>query len=112
MTENDRNFTRWYDDDKLVAKCVHVLEELNDSQQRKTATFLMDHIINKPPFKDMLPDDIFNTVVSETRARRWYDFDEVVRNFIELLRHSNPETRREIAIIAVTFIEDLLKHDE
>lgn len=111
MTEKDRNFTRWYDEDKVVARCVSILENLKDSYKRQTATFLMDQIINKPPYKDMLTEEVLNVVISETRTRRWYDFDEVVRNFFELLRHSDSETRIQIAIIAVTFIEDLIKHD-
>ena len=109
MAENDRNYTRWYDEDPLVAKSVGKLEKLQDSHKRKTATFLMDQIIKKPPYINMLPDDTVNLVLSETRIRRWYDFDEVVRIFIELLRHSDPEARQQIAVIAITFIEDLEK---
>ena len=111
MTENNRDFTRWYDEDKVVSRCISILKGLQDSLKRKTATFLMEQIINKPPYIDMLPEEILNTIMNEARSRRWYDFDEVVRIFMELLRHSSPETRRKIAIIAITFIEDLVKYE-
>ena len=100
-------FKRWYDEDPIVAQCLKKLETLQDSLKRQTANYLMQEIINKPPYVDMLPDDIFNLATGESKRRRWYDFDEVVRIFIELLRHAQPDTRRTIAVTAVAFIEDL-----
>ncbi|MDD3149609.1 MAG: hypothetical protein PHV68_02150 [Candidatus Gastranaerophilales bacterium] len=104
---NEASFKRWYDEDPVVAKCVNSLENLQDSSKRQVATFLMSEIIDKPPFNEMIPDNVFDLVTSETRRRRWYDFDEVVRIFVELLRNATPELKKEIAIKAVMFIEDL-----
>ena len=100
-------FKRWYDEDQVVTKCVVLLESLSDNVKRQTATYLMDEIINKPPYSEMMASDIFNLATGESRKRRWYDFDEVVRIFVELLRHSNAEIRKEMSILAITFIEDL-----
>ncbi|MDD3013816.1 MAG: hypothetical protein PHC34_08960 [Candidatus Gastranaerophilales bacterium] len=107
----EQNYKRWYDEDKVVQKCVTVLENIHGSLKRQTATFLMQEIINKPPYKDMLSDDVVDLATSETQRRRWYDFDEVTRIFFELLRHSPVERRKEIAILALTFIEDLSEKD-
>ena len=52
------------------------------------------------------PESIYETVMEEQRKRRWYDFDEVCKIFIELLRHLPDETKKEVAIKAITFIED------
>ena len=107
MQEDNQDFKRWYDEDAIVAKCVRLLENIQDTIKRQTATFLMDEIISKPPFSEMVPDDVINLVLSEGRRRRWYDFDEIIRIFMELLRHAPLEIKKEIAIKAVTFIEHL-----
>jgi len=110
MTENDESFIRWYDEDEIVSKCISLLQNLKDADKRQATTFLMDEIINIPPFVDMLPDEVFNIINSETRRRRWYDFDETVRIFAELLRYSPPDTRKQIAMTALTFIEDIISN--
>ena len=104
---SDDSYIRWYDGDPVVAKCIGLLEGVRDSLKRQTATFLMGQIILKPPYSDMLPDEVFNLITSETRKRRWYDFDETIKIFMELLRHSSEEVRRQICITAITFIEDI-----
>ena len=106
MSESDKSFKRWYDDDPMTSQCVKMLESVQDSLKRQTATFLMNEIVSKPPYIDMLPDEIINLIESEGRKRRWYDFDEVMRIFLELLRHSSEDIRKNIAIEAITFIED------
>lgn len=108
MTENDDSVTRWYDEDEIVSKCVNLLQNLKNSDKRQTATFLMNEIITIPPFVDMLPDEVLNVINSEERRRRWYDFDETVRIFAELLRYSTPDARKKIATRALTFIEDMI----
>ncbi|OGH97483.1 MAG: hypothetical protein A2287_05740 [Candidatus Melainabacteria bacterium RIFOXYA12_FULL_32_12] len=106
MTDSDRSFKRWYDEDPVVSRCIKMLECIQDSLKRQTATFLMNEIISKPPYVDMLPDEIISLIGSEDRKRRWYDFDEIMRIFLELLRHSSVDTRKKIAVEAITFIED------
>lgn len=100
-------FKRWYDLDPIVSKCVHSLESLDVGLKRQTAIYIVDEIINKPPYSEMLSDKVFELATTEDSRRRWYDFDEAVRIFIELLRHSSTDARRKIALQAVTFIEDL-----
>jgi|GEM_PF-893211 len=105
MSQNENSYTRWHDQDVIVAKCISLLENIKDSIKRQTATFLMDEIISKPPYNNMLPEEIYNLALSETRKRRWYDMDEVLRLFVEMLRHCPPEARKEVAIKAINFIE-------
>ena len=107
MTEENKTFLRWYDKDLVVSKCFEIMEKLDDRKKRQTATFLMNEIISRPPYLDMIPEEIFELATSEEKKRRWYDFDEVSRIFTELLRHSTDEIKKEIAIKAITFIEDL-----
>lgn len=107
MPENNKTFQRWYDEDKILSKCILMLESAKDTIKHQTATFLMDKIITQPPYVDMLSHEIFDMVTSESRQRRWYDFDEVMKILMELLRHSSNEIRREIAVAAITFMEDL-----
>lgn len=107
MSENEFSFKRWYDVDRVVSTCIRMLENLDESQKNQTASFLMEKIIKQPPFSEMLPEDVFNLINKETRKRRWYDYNETTRIFVELLRQSPDENRKDIAIWAITFIEDL-----
>ncbi|MDD3014246.1 MAG: hypothetical protein PHC34_11135 [Candidatus Gastranaerophilales bacterium] len=108
MTESENSFIRWHDEDVVVGKCIKMLENIEESIKRQTATFLVDEMIAKLPYTTMPPEELYNlTVSSETRKRRWYDIDEVIRLFVELLKHCTPETRKEIAIKAINFMESL-----
>ncbi len=100
-------FKRWYDEDPVVGSCFEKLENLPVELKRQTANYLMEEIINKPPYSDMIADEVFDLATGESKKRRWYDFDEVVRIFIELIRHASPDTRRQVAIQAISFVEDL-----
>ncbi len=107
MSENIIQNLRWYEKDELTSKFIEMFENLSDSNKRKTAIFLVDEIINKPPYKDMVSEDVFNAATSESQKRRWYDFDEVIRIFAELLKNLNEEAKKEIAVKAVLFMQDL-----
>jgi len=107
MSEENRTFVRWYDKDPVVSKCFEIMEKLDDRKKRQTATFLMNEIISKPPYSSMIPDEIFSLATGEEQKRRWYDYDEVSRIFAELMRHLPDVDKREIAVKAVTFIQDL-----
>jgi hypothetical protein len=107
MSDENKTFIRWYDKDPVVSKCFEIMEKLDDRKKRQTATFLMNEIISRPPYSEMVPDEIFKLATGEEQKRRWYDFDEVSRIFTELLRHSSDEIKKEIAVKAITFIQDL-----
>lgn len=107
MSQEQNSFKRWHDEDPIVSKCIQMLENIQESIKRKTATFLMNEIINKSPYDSMLPDEVFALVTSETRKRRWYDADEVIRLFVELLKNCTPEAKKEICIKAINFMEGL-----
>lgn len=105
---SEQTIKRWYEKDAALNKCLLMLENLSESLKRKTATFLMEEIINQSPYSEMLPEEVYDLATGETQKRRWYDFDEVVRIFIELIRHTPEETQKETAIKAIQFIESLL----
>ncbi len=105
MVEYLQDFQRWYDQDPIVSRCIAILENIETSKKRKTATFLTNEIILKPPYRDMLPEELYNLVMEERRKRRWYDFDEVLKIFMELLKHSSDTIKREIAVKAMSFLE-------
>lgn len=107
MSQEQNLYKRWHDEDPIVSKCLNMLENIKESIKRKTATFLMNEIINKSPYDAMMPEEVFALVTSETRKRRWYDVDEVIRLFIELLKNCTPEAKKEIAIKAIDFMEGL-----
>ncbi|OGI01632.1 MAG: hypothetical protein A2Y25_05685 [Candidatus Melainabacteria bacterium GWF2_37_15] len=100
MIEELKTYQRWYDKDPIVSKCVSILENTAIVRQHRVAAFLMDEIIAQ------LPDDIYEKVMTEQRKRRWYDFDEVCKIFMELLRHSSEETKKQISVKIITFLED------
>jgi len=100
MIEEVKTYQRWYDKDPIVSKCVSILENTAIVRQHRVAAFLMDEIITQ------LPDDIYEKVMTEERKRRWYDFDEVCKIFMELLKHSSEETKKQIAVKIITFLED------
>lgn len=112
MTNNVQQFVRWYDKDEVVSRCVHLLESVPDSLKRKTATFLMDQVIQKPTFENLVPDEIVDMATGDDRRRRWYDFDEVVRIFIELLKNCPDQDKRHIATKAICFVEDMIAVDK
>jgi len=105
MSKNASEFQRWYDRDPVVSRCIAILENIDTAKKHKTATFLTNEIILHPPYRKMLPDELYELVMSEERKRRWYDFDEVMKIFIELLRHAPEDIRKEIAVKAVKFLE-------
>ena len=107
MSQEQNTYKRWHDEDPVVSKCIKMLENIQESIKRKTATFLMNEIINKAPYDTMLPEEVYNLVTSETRKRRWYDADEVIRLFMELLRNCTPEAKKDISIKAINFMEGL-----
>jgi len=107
MTQNESTYVRWHDEDVIVAKCVCMLENIEESVKRKTATFLLNEIIDKLPQTTLQIEDIYNLATSETRKRRWYDLDEIIRIFVELLKQCSPESRKEICIKAINFMENL-----
>ena len=100
MIEEVKTYQRWYDKDPIVSKCVSILENTAIVRQHRVAAFLIDDIITQ------LPDDISEKVMTEERKRRWYDFDEVCKIFMELLKHSSEETKKQIAVKIITFLED------
>lgn len=100
MSEELKTFQRWYDVDPVVSRCVSLLENLEKIKQHQTAAFLTDEIIAK------LPESVYEEVVGEQRKRRWYDYDEVCKIFMELLRLSPEDERKQISIKTITFMED------
>lgn len=100
MTEVEKTFERWYDRDPVVSKCVAKLEKIEKRKQHRVAAFLTDEIISR------LSGDVYDKVTGETRKRRWYDFDEVCKIFMELLRLLPEDQKKEIAIKTIIFMED------
>ncbi len=100
MVEESKTIQRWYDTDPVVSKCVSKLEKTDKNMQRRVAAFLVEEIIREHS------EDIYDKVMEEERKRRWYDFDEVCKIFMELLRHSSEQTRKDIAVKTIIFMED------
>ncbi len=107
MTPNEKPYVRWYDKDPIVSKCFKLIESLEDSKKHQVATFLMGSIIMQPPYSSMMPSKVSSLMSIEEPKRRWYDYDESIRLFIELIKNVSDDTKREIAIRAIGFIEDL-----
>lgn len=105
MNKELKDFQRWYDKDPVVSRCVHTLENIENRRKRRTATFLTNEIILQDPYCAMLPEDLYELVMRERRTRRWYDFDEILKIFMELLKHCPDNTKREIAVKAMKFLE-------
>ena len=105
-------YKRWYDEDPIVTRCITILENLDNNLKHQTATFLMAQIIHTPPYSDMLDERVFEIATGETKRRRWYDYDEIVRILVELMRFSTPEIRKLTAIKAISFVEDVLSEDK
>ncbi len=104
---NPPEYKRWYDNNKITSRCVELLEKLSDGDQRKTATFLMNEVISQPHFSKMLPKDIFECTNSETRRNRWYDEEEAIRIFMELLKVCPQAEQTTIATKAIIYMEGL-----
>jgi hypothetical protein len=111
MEKNMTEFKRWYDEDPIVTKCITLLEGLDNRLKHQTATFLMTQIVHTQPYSDMLDEKVFEIATGETKRRRWYDYDEIVRILVELMRYSTPEIRKLTAIKAISFVEDVLAED-
>ncbi|MEW5821488.1 MAG: hypothetical protein AB1782_14950 [Cyanobacteriota bacterium] len=113
MNEDDKkaNTIRWYDRDGIVAKSMNLLQEIPDDLKRQVASYLVDDIINRKPYCDMFPIDTHYMILSEQRRRRWYDFDETIHIFVELLRHASEAQRVAISQMVIDFIETLIETD-
>jgi hypothetical protein len=110
---NDKSqISRWYDQNQNVAKSMDLLENLPDTVKKRVAAYLIEDLITKKPYSDMLPIDVHYLVLSENRRRRWYDFDESVRIFVELLRHSSDTQKNEICEMVMAFLNKLLENPE
>lgn len=99
------DYKRWYDQDPSVSQCFNMFEKVSPKVKHKLATFLMEEIINKPPYFDMISDEIFELATGEPERRRWYDDDEIVRIYVELLRHVDADIQKELAIKSLEFLE-------
>ena len=105
------DYQRWYDKDPSVSECFNMFEKANPQIKHKLATFLMEEIINKPPYSEMISDEVFALATGETKRRRWYDDDEIVRIYVELLRHSETEIQKELAVKSLEFLEGAILED-
>lgn len=103
---------RWYDRDDVVAKSMEILQEIPDESKRLVASYLVEDIIQRKPYCDMFPLDTHYLILSENRRRRWYDFDETVRIFIELLRHTSDVQKRDICEMVLSFVDSLPDEDK
>lgn len=107
---NDNNTShniRWYDRDEIVSQSMNLLKDVPDSLKRQVATYLVEEIIARKPYIDMLPFDTHYLILSENRRRRWYDYDETVRIFVELLRHTSDDQKRVVCLLVLSFVESL-----
>jgi hypothetical protein len=112
-SENNKSkISRWYDRNDSISVSMHLLESVPDNLKRQVANYLIEDLITKKPYSDMLPIDVHYLVLSENRRRRWYDFDESVRIFVELLRHSSESQRLEISDKLEGFIKKILETPE
>ena len=99
---------RWYEKDKVVHNCANKLEKLEPHFQRQVSSYIMDELLNTPPYITMLEEQIIKLATNEsTPKRRWYDFSQTVHIFMELLKNLSEEKARKICIQVITFIEDL-----
>ena len=105
--ERKAKTTRWYDRDDTVSKSMNMLNKIPDSLKRQVATFLVEDIINRKPYKDMFTLDTHYLILSEDRRNRWYDFDETIHIFVELLRHTSDDRKKELADLVIDFITSL-----
>ncbi len=104
-----KKYKRWYDKNEITSRCINLLEELEDPLKRQVSTWLMNEIIEKPPYKDMLPKEIESMVHCEQRRRRWYDYDEVCRIYVELVKNAPDKLQTKICVKSVTYMEDLIE---
>lgn len=111
MEENDKKtpFIRWYDKDEAIASSMKTLENAPDKLKRQIATYLIEEVISRKPYCDMFPLDTHYLILSENRRRRWYDYDETVRIFIELLRHSSESQQKAVFNMVDAFITSLME---
>jgi hypothetical protein len=103
---------RWYDRGDEVSESMKLLEDLPDSLKRRVATYLIDEIINRKPYCDMFTLDTHYLIISEIRRRRWYDYDEAVRIFVELVRHTSEQQQKEICAMVLSFLKNHLDDEK
>lgn len=104
--------SRWYDRVSSSSDTMNRLKNTPDSLKRQVSTYLINEIISKKPYIDMIPLDVHYLVLSENRRRRWYDFDECVRIFVELLRHCSESQKAEVCNMIDLFIDKASELDE
>jgi len=109
--EKKEKTIRWYDRDDKVSKSMNILKNIPDDSKRQITTYLVEEIITRKPYCDMFPLDAHFLILSEQRRRRWYDFDEALHIFVELLRHSSDAQKIEISEMVLNFVKTISDAD-
>lgn len=113
MDQNNENgkTIRWYDRNDNVSESMKKLQHLPDSIKRQIATYLIEDVISRKPYCDMLPLDTHYLILSEDRRRRWYDLDEILHIYVELLRHTSEEQKIALSDMLDQFVSTISEID-
>lgn len=114
MSSNNKNgkTIRWYDKNDNVSESMKRLQNLPDETKRQVATYLIEEVISRKPYCDMLPLDTHYLILSEDRRRRWYDLDEILHIFVELLRHTSDEQKLALSEMVDQFVATISETDD
>ena len=101
-----KTFKRWYDADAVVSRAINALESSSEEVQIHCAEFIID-LLKDVELKQLSLEEQYNYIL-----RRWYDKNIKVSHAIEYLRLCPNELRRETALKALEFIEELIVDEE
>lgn len=111
MSEEAREFRRWYDKDPILSKTMSVLQTSTDEDQIRMSInlikIIIEHNIEGKSFTSI--EDIMAAVndgVIEKGNARWYDMDNTVRTAIQMLENCPEEMRNSIAKKMAAMIVD------
>lgn len=100
-------YVRWYDEDPYLSPIMKLLEKLPTDVQDSVAQDLLQIIMcHKGTLNDTKIEYLNKNILPS--YRRWYDVNPNLHSSIELLKNTDPSTKKEICESVMEFLFQIM----
>ncbi|MDD3593724.1 MAG: hypothetical protein PHX18_03750 [Candidatus Gastranaerophilales bacterium] len=85
--------SRWYEINSMVNVLFSLFEKADDEEKKSVISFMTQELINLRPYDKLDVASVFKMATGEQARNRWYDKDESVRIFVELLKNLSDDDK-------------------
>ena len=117
MSNANRDYRRWYDQDPVLSQAMKTLKDTDDESQIKIALNLIkiitEHNLSESEYSSV--DEIISATeegLKRNKRERWYDIDATLRTAISLLQNCPDSTRSIIAKEMAKNVIEIIKKEE